>query len=180
VGLGLLVFALGCASTPPPPPPATPEPEEVDAAAVKEEDPAPMNTVSAADAPERQRPASTATYDQAMAVPEPVDIEDDHSHLTDAQLTGPMRSATNGCKIPGNTHLTIHTAVQNGRAIGVTVDVRVDPPKSTSKKPPKPKTATQLKAEKKAKEKLVSCVDKNVRVIVWPPNRRRDSFTTEL
>jgi hypothetical protein len=127
------------------------------------------------DAPERSRPPSTASYDEALSTPEPIDIHDDRVHLTDAQLTSPMGGALVGCRLPANAKVTIKTAVQDGRAIGVTVDVRFEKPK-----PPKRPNPAAVKAERKAIARIAACVDQNVRAIVWPPSRRRDSFTTEL
>lgn len=114
-----------------------------------------------------------------MSTPEPVSVHDDRPQLTDAQLTGPMRGAATGCRVPSNTKITIRTAVQNGRAIGVTVDVRIVRPKSAR---PLPKAAARAQAKTQAKTiaKITACVDHNVRAVVWPPSQRRDSFTTEL
>ncbi len=169
--------ACGGSRTPPPaPPPVAEEPDEPDAAVANDEPPpAPAMTTVTTEPPERSRPPSTASYDEALSTPEPVDVGDEAPHLTDAQLTGPMRGATAGCRMLANAHVTIKTAVQYGRAIGVTVEVRVDKPKS--KKRPKP---SAVKAERKAIAKLTSCIDRNVRAIVWPPNKRRDSFTMQM
>ena len=52
------------------------------------EEPSPVNVA----APERSAPPSTASYEEAMAKPESLDVHDDRVHLTDAQLTGPMRA----------------------------------------------------------------------------------------
>jgi hypothetical protein len=131
-------------------------------------------TTMTLDAPERSRPPSTASYDQALSTPEPIDIHDDRAHLTDVQLTSPMGAALVGCRVPASAKVTIKTAVQDGRAIGVTVDVRFEKPKSARQ------TLAAVKAERKAIAKIAACVDQNVRAIVWPPSRRRDSFTTEL
>lgn len=171
----------GCASTPPPPAQtptqapapapllaAAPEPPHV-AVASTEPPPAP---ITATDSAERTRPRS---YDEALSTPEPVDIDDEHPHLTDVQLWSPLGGALNGCHVPRNAKVTIRTAVQFGRAIGVTVDVRLEKPKPV--KHPKPAV---VKAEQKAIVKMATCVDHNVRAVAWPPSRRRDSFTTEL
>lgn len=123
-----------------------------------------------------------------MATPESLDVNDARPHLNDDQLRGPMRSVMSGCPLPKNAKVTIHTAVQSGRAIGVTVDVRFEhPPPPPSRRPPKrPSRAAlqraKLEAEReaKAKKKIAACVDRNVRMIVWPPSSRRDSFTTEF
>lgn len=136
---------------------------------------APPPTIVVDDAAERARAPSTASYDQALSTPEPVDIEDGSPHLTDVQLWVPMRGALRGCGVPRYAKVTIKTAVQYGHAIGVTVDVHIDHPKT--KKPPKP---AAVKAERKWIEKMTACVDHNVRMSTWPPNRRRDSFTTQM
>lgn len=179
-----------CGGAPPPPPPAPAAPPETDDSAERaaQEDagaPAPL----ALDSPERSRPPSTATYEQAMASPESLDVNDNRPHLDDDQLRGPMRAVMSGCALPKNAKVTIRTAVQSGRAIGVTVDVRFDRPASpttSTRTPPKrPSRAAlqraKLEAEReaKAKKRIAACVDRNVRIIVWPPSSRRDSFTTE-
>jgi len=172
--LAFVIALAACASAPPPvqtpvaPPPPEPPPVAV-AAASTEPAPAPITT---ADSAEPTRPRS---YEEALSKPEPVDIDDNHPHLTDVQLWFPLRGALSGCRVPRSAKVTIKTAVQHGHAIGVTVDVRFEKPKS-SRRP----TPAAVKAERKATEKLVSCVDHNVRAVVWPPSRRRDSFTTEL
>ena len=173
--LAFVTALVACASTPTPTPttPTTvlaPEPEPPRAAvASTEPPPAPLPTADSAD---RSRPRS---YDEALSTPEPVEIEDPHPHLTDVQLSSPIRGALTGCHVPRNAKVTIKTAVQFGRAIGVTVDVRIEKPKSAKR--PKP---AAVKAEQKAVVKIATCVDHNVRAVAWPPNRRRDSFTTEL
>jgi hypothetical protein len=127
------------------------------------------------DAPERSRPPSKASYEQAMSTPEALDIHDETPHLTDVQLTGPIRSALVGCRVPGNRRITIRTAVQYGRAIGVTVDVRVVRPKSA-----RPLSRVAAREEAKTTATIAACVDHNVRALIWPPSRRRDSSTTEF
>jgi hypothetical protein len=125
------------------------------------------------------------TYEQAMASPEKLDVHDDRPHLTDDQLRGPMRSLLTKCTVPRNAKVTIRTAVQNGRATGVSIDVQFEHPKA----PPPPKrpsraalqrAAALAKQEAKAKKKIATCFDQVVRAIVWPPSSRRDSFTTEF
>ena len=115
-----------------------------------------------------------------MSTPEPLNVNDDRLHLTDAQLTSPLRSVLNGCPSPGRAKITIKTVVQDGRAIGVTVLVRFETPKP-AKQPavqPRPPSKAVLKKQAKAAAKVTACVDRAVRAIVWPPSRRRDSFTT--
>ncbi len=111
-----------------------------------------------------------------MKTPEKLDIDDDRPHLDDDQLRGPMRGVTSKCPLPANAKVTIHTAVQGGRAIGVTVDVRFEHAKKAAKRP----SRATAQREAKAKKKIVTCVDHAVRALTWPPSHRRDSFTTEL
>jgi hypothetical protein len=170
---------VSCGSAPPPQPAAPPplvaaEPEAPDVAVAADEPPPPP--IATTDAADRAHAPSSASYDEALSTPELVDIEDDHPHLTDVQLWSPIRGALSGCRVPRNAKVTIKAAVQFGRAIGVTVDVRLDKPRSL-KHPPKP---AAVKAERKTIARIAACVDHNVRASVWPPNRRRDSFTTEL
>ena len=141
------------------------------------DEPSPIATVSL-DAPERALPPSTKSYDEALSTPEKLDVNDDRIHLTDAQLTGPMRGVLTGCRMPSNARVTVKTAVQGGRAIGVTVLVKFERPKST--KPPRPQSRAAARAEAKMTAKIITCVDRNVRAVVWPPSSRRDSFTTDF
>jgi hypothetical protein len=172
VRLLALLPLLACGS---PPPAEAPVPDEpADAGSNVEILPAP--TTSAAPLSQPSGPVSTASFEEATASPEPVDIHDEHLQLTDAQLTGPMRGALDRCAVPKNAHVTIKTAVQNGRAIGVTVEVVFDKPKPKKRAPPPSRAA--LKAEAKTKERIVTCADKAVRTVTWPPSKRRDSFTT--
>jgi len=170
VGGAILV---ACASAPPPPPAVQP-PEEQDAAAEEPPSAASLNI----GAPERAAPPSTASYDEALSKPESLDVHDERVHLTDGQLTGPMRGVLNGCRVSSNAKVTIKTAVQRGRAIGVTVNVRFERPKSTKPQPPQSRAAAR--AEAKLSAKIITCVDHAVRLVVWPPSNRRDSFTTEF
>lgn len=124
---------------------------------------------------EPPRAPSTASYEEATAAPEAIGLDDDRVQLTDNQLRAPMNAVINACKVPRNAKITVKTAVQYGRAIGVTVLVRIDRPKS--KKRP---TRAAQKAEAKLQAKIVACVDKAVRGQTWPPSHRRDSFVTEF
>jgi hypothetical protein len=160
---------LACASPPPPPPAAPLAPMAV------EHDAALVETEPVVEAPERSRPPSTASYEEAMSTPEVLDLHDESPHLTDVQLAGPIRGALAGCRVPYNRKITIKTAVQYGRAIGVTVEVRVVRPKSA---PPPKRAAAQ--AEAKTTATIAACVDQNVRALVWPPSRRRDSSKTDF
>jgi hypothetical protein len=162
---------VACASAPPPPP-AVNTPEEHDAPPDETPSVAPVVSV---DAPERSAPPSTRSYEEALSTPESLDVHDERVQLTDAQLTGPMRGVLTGCRVSSNARVTIKTAVQNGRAIGVTIHVRFERPKSA--KPPRRAAA---KAEAKMTAKIIACVDHAVRAVTWPPSRRRDSFTTEF
>jgi eukaryotic-like serine/threonine-protein kinase len=76
--------------------------------------------------------------------------------LTDAQLHGPMRSASfiSGCGAPNSMKVTVKVAVRGGRAVGVSVYTN----------PPDPGVS--------------SCVDRHVRGLSWPSNAKMDSFTT--
>jgi hypothetical protein len=76
--------------------------------------------------------------------------------LTDGQLGAPMRSASfiSGCGAPESMKVTVRVAVQNGRAVGVSVYPN----------PPNPAVA--------------SCVDRHVRALGWPSNAKMDFFTT--
>jgi hypothetical protein len=175
----LVVAALAACARPEPARPApvvqaaAPPVEDHDAAVAVEE--APPAPAASFDAPERSRPPSTASYEQALAKAERLDVDDGRAHLTDGQLVGPMAGVMSGCPAPQNAKVTVKTAVRLGRAIGVTVRVRFERPKS--KKPPSRAT---LRYEAKTGSKLASCVDHAVRALVWPPSSRRDAFTMEL
>lgn len=119
------------------------------------------------------QPPSTGSYEDAIREPEPIGVHDERTQLTDNQLTGPMRGVLAGCRVPSNAKVTIKTAVQNGRAIGVTVDVVFEHPKSMKRIPP-----ATTRYETKLSAKIVACADKAVRAVTWPPSKRRDSFTT--
>jgi hypothetical protein len=162
---------VACASAPPPPPVVN-APEEHDA---MPDEPTSVAPVASVGAPERSEPSSTKSYDEALATPERLDVHDERVHLTDGQLTGPMRGVLTGCRVPSSARVTIKTAVQRGRAIGVTVDVRFERPKSA-----KPLSRAGAKAVAKMSAKIVACADRAVRAVVWPPSNRRDSFTTEF
>jgi hypothetical protein len=170
VGGALLVACGGATSTLEP----VRAPEVADAGI---DDAAPLASFAAPspEQPERSRPPSTATYEEAVATPEAIALDDGRVQLTDNQLRAPMNAVINACRLPRNAKVTVKTAVQHGRAIGVTVEVRFDRPKS--KKPP---TRAARKAEAKLSAKIVACVDKAVRSQIWPPSHRRDSFVTEF
>jgi hypothetical protein len=172
VQVAFLVAAtlVACASAPPPPPVTTAE-EHDDAP----DEPPPASSTVSVNAPERSLPPSTKSYDEALSTPEKLDVHDDRIHLTDAQLTGPMRGVLSGCRVASNARVTIKTAVQNGRAIGGTVSVRFERPKSA-----RPPSWAAARAEAKMTKKITTCVDRAVRAVTWPPSSRRDSFTTEF
>jgi hypothetical protein len=174
--LGLTLAA--CASTPSHPPAQPPPEEEPEEAAVEDASSKTPSTITV-DTPERSRPPSTASYEQAMARPEVLDVNDVRPHLTDGQLRGPMPVVVTGCRLPSNARVTIRTAVQHGRAIGVTVDVRFEHPMA-AKRRSRAVLNAEAKAEAKAAKKIIACVDRAVRAVVWPPSSRRDSFTTEF
>ena len=168
---GWLVGALvaSCGSHPPPPPSAPEEAPKVHA----EEDASADWANAVVNAPIPPKPASSASYEEALSTPEPIDVNDERVQLTDGQLTGPMRGVLAGCRVPSNAKVTIRTAVQNGRAIGVTIGVAFEHPKSMKRI-----TSTTARYEAKLSAKIVTCADKAVRNVTWPPSKRRDSFTT--
>ena len=172
-GVLVAVFASACASAPAPAPvvAAAAEPHEEHHA---EEEITPDEAAHLA-MTERTRAPSTATYEEATSTPELLDVNDERAHLTDSQLTGPMRSVLTTCRVPSNARVTIKTAVQNGRAIGVSVHVDFEHPKTMRRIP-----SSTLRAESKMSSKIVTCADHAVRAVVWPPSRRRDSFTTHF
>jgi hypothetical protein len=163
-------IVVGCGSAPPPP--AAASSTETKAAARDEAPVARSTTI--VDVPAEPPPPSTASYEEALSTPESLDVHDERAHLTDVQLNGPMGGVLSGCSVPSNARVTIKTAVQRGRAIGATVTVRFERPKSA-----KPLSKAAAKAESKRSTAIVACVDRAVRVLVWPPSSRRDSFTTE-
>ena len=175
VACGALLLAGGGAK-PSSAPARAPEPEVTDAGIE-----APAPPASFADAPlvppQRSGPPSTASYEEAVASPEAIALGDDRVQLTDNQLRAPMNAVLSACRLPRNAKVTVKTAVQGGRAIGVTVEVRFVRPKTKSKKPP---SRAALKAEAKLSARIVACVDKSARSQVWPPTHRRDSFVTEF
>jgi hypothetical protein len=173
--VGAILVACASAPSPPPAQPDVATAEEHDAAA----DEPSVATVATIDAPERSLPPSTGSYDEALSTPEKHDVHDERVHLTDAQLTGPIRGVLTGCRVSSNARVTIKTAVQNGRAIGVTVNVRFERPKPA--RPPSRATARAIaKADAKVAAKIIACADRAVRAVTWPPSSRRDSFTTEF
>lgn len=172
MGLGLAAaFALGCGGAPPPPP-MHPEEPSVDEPPEHE----PEVITNAAPTPESQRPPSTASFEEATATPEMLDTHDARAHLTDQQLTNPMRDVPSKCRLPKRAKITVKVAVQNGRAIGVSTNVAWEKPPGKQRPP----TPMMVRQENKASAKITTCVDHTVRAIVWPPSSRRDSFTTSF
>lgn len=161
-----LVFALACGSSHPPPPhvdvpDAAPEPTPppVIAKPVSTRPPLPPN----------------ATYEEALDEPEDLNVQDTRAHLTDLQLTNPMRDVLGSCRVPRNAKVTIKVAVRETRAIGVTVLVKFDHGPS-----PRPLSPAAAKYEAKSAARIAECADKATRALTWPPSLRRDSFTTEF
>jgi uncharacterized protein (UPF0254 family) len=77
--------------------------------------------------------------------------------------------------VPRKGKVTVKVAVREGRAIGVTVLVAIEPPARNMT----PRIAkAYAKEEAKLIAKTVTCFDSAVRTMSWPPNSRRDSFTT--
>lgn len=188
--LAAALVVAACGSTPPPapaaPPPPPPAPAPEPPAADEEKDEGIPDTatdveeeVSVPTEPASPAPPSTASFEQATATPEPVVAGDDRLHLTDNQLSGPMRGVLAKCKVPPNVKVTIKTAVQFGRAIGVTVIVDL-PKVAKAKAPKKPtkKSKDAAKAQAKLSQRITTCADHAVRALSWPPSRRRDAFTT--
>lgn len=173
-GFWLNVALVACAGTPP----ASPLPPK---SVVSSSTPADDAAAPQAEAPVAVTPApdpvppSTATYEEATAAPESLDVHDDHAHLTDDVLTGPMRGVLARCRVPANAKVAIKTAVQNGHAIGVSVSVAFEHPKSKKRLPRK-----TARYEAKAAASIAACADRAVRALTWPPSRRRDSFTTSF
>ena len=77
--------------------------------------------------------------------------------LTDSQLGAPMRNASfiSGCGAPESMKVVVRVAVQNGRAVGVSVY-------------PEPANPT-----------VASCIERHVRGLGWPTNAKMDFFTTK-
>ena len=166
-------LGLGCGSSRPPQAAA---PEEHDAQ-VPEPVAEPIQNSSASQDVASRRPlSSTASYEEALAQPEPLNAQDERAHLTDLQLTGPMREVVGKCGVPKRAKVMIKVAVQNGRAIGVSVLVAFEKPKA----PARPQTRAAAKLEAKTTARVTECLDRTVRALSWPPNPRRDSFTTEF
>jgi hypothetical protein len=130
--------------------------------------------------PSRTPLSKSASYEEALAEPEDVNLSDDRAHLTDLQLSNPMRDVLSKCRVPRKASVTIQTAVKNGHAIGVTATVTFAFAfeKTRPSKIGRPPSTAAAKAEAKATSQLAECVDQAVRALEWPPSPRRDSFTT--
>lgn len=76
--------------------------------------------------------------------------------LSNAQLHGPMKSGgfVSACGAPNDMKVTVKVAVQNGRAVGVSVYTNP------------------------ANGGVQSCIDRQVRGLGWPSSPKLDSFTT--
>lgn len=173
---------VACASAPPPPaapapsPPSSPSPSPSPPAETEHDEEPPAPLAAAIGAPDAgAAPPSTATFEQATAAPEPVGLDDNRVHLTDNQLTEPMRGVLARCRVPANARVTIKTAIQYGRAIGVSVLVELPRPPKLAK-PVRP--SRRAKAQAKTVARVTACADQAVRALSWPPSRRRDAFTT--
>jgi hypothetical protein len=152
--------------------------------------PAPV-TVEREPAPLPVEPAPTlsanASYDEALAIPESLDVQDHRAHLSDLQLMNPVRNVPGNCKVPPRAKVTVKIAVREGRAIGVTVLVAFEArpisskPTSTSKRvnaAAAKADKARAKSEAESRAKTIECFDTAVRALAWPPSARRDSFTT--
>jgi hypothetical protein len=149
---------------------------------VKVPEVAPVPTAKA-QVPKRTPLSPTASYEEALSVPEDLNPADGHAHLSDLQLTNPMREVLATCRVPKGAKVTMKVVVQSGHAIGVTVVVALDKPQAAAKKPSKrnPKTeAMSAKAEAKVKTRIAECADHAIRGLGFPPSGRRDSFTSEF
>lgn len=108
--------------------------------------------------PFRGRGPAGPTYEAALAsnTQEITIGKQGAADLTDAQLSGPMRSGAfaGECGAPDSMKVTVKVAIKTGRAVGVSV--------STS--PPDPDIA--------------GCIDRYVRTFSWPSSSKMDSFTT--
>jgi hypothetical protein len=108
--------------------------------------------------PFRGRGPAGPTYEAALAsnTQEITIGKQGAADLTDAQLSGPMRSGAfaGECGAPDSMKVTVKVAIKTGRAAGVSV--------STS--PPDPDVA--------------GCIDRYVRTFSWPSSSKMDSFTT--
>ena len=108
--------------------------------------------------PFRGRGPAGPTYEAALAsnTQEVTIGKQGGADLTDAQLSGPMRSGAfvGECGAPDSMKVTVKVAIKTGRAAGVSV--------STS--PPDPDIA--------------GCIDRYVRTFSWPSSSKMDSFKT--
>ena len=108
--------------------------------------------------PFRGRGPAGPTYEAALAsnTQEITIGKQGGADLTDAQISGPMRSGAfvGECGAPDSMKVTVKLAIKTGRAAGVSV--------STS--PPDPDIA--------------GCIDRYVRTFSWPSSSKLDSFTT--
>ena len=101
---------------------------------------------------------SGPSYESAIAgnnldlAPGTKDVPD----LTDAELSGPMRSGTflDTCGVPATTKVTVKVAIRHGHAVGVSA------------------YATPQNRE------MAWCVERQVRGLSWPSNSKMDSFVT--
>lgn len=96
------------------------------------------------------------TYDEALAVPEELDLVKREPELSNAELAAPLRNATfiSECGAPDSTKVVVKVAVKDGHAMGVSVALTPDDPDAAQ------------------------CIDKAVRAFTWPASKKRFSFTT--
>jgi hypothetical protein len=108
--------------------------------------------------PFRGRGPAGPTYEAALAsnTQEVTIGKQGDPDLTDAQLSGPLRSGAfvGECGAPDSMKVTVKVAIKMGRPAGVSI--------STS--PPDPDVA--------------GCIDRYVRTFSWPSSSKLDSFTT--
>jgi hypothetical protein len=155
-----------------------PAPKTADEASNGTKAPIELPTARAITPATRAPLSKSASYEEALAEPEDVNLSDDRAHLTDLQLSNPMRDVLSKCRVPRKASVTIQTAVKNGLAIGVTVNVAFE--KAKPAKAARPQSPVAAKAELKATSLIAECLDQAVRALEWPPSPRRDSFTTRF
>jgi len=98
--------------------------------------------------------AGGMSYEAALNKGQELNMGGGGGNLSKAQLEGPLKSGAiiTACGTPGDTKVNIGVAVQNGRAVGVTV------------------TTTPHNGG------VSSCIDRQVRGLSWPPIQNLESF----
>lgn len=96
------------------------------------------------------------SYDEALAVPEELDLVKREPELSNAELAAPLKNAAfiSECGAPDSTKVIVKVAVREGHAMGVSVSLSPDDPEAAQ------------------------CIDKAVRTLTWPASKKRFSFTT--